>query len=278
MKIREIEEDDLASVTKLFGEAFPRRRAAYWQRGFEKLRALPATASHTRYGYLLESDCVVRGALLTIGDRIDDGFARINLSSWCVHSSYRGIGVFLNAKATSCGARTYVNLSPAEQVVPIIDAFGFKPYTKGVCLLDARAALQPSRGFSLTRYDPHTHYRLAPASKIIAERHHQYGCVVLVLEGGPSPAELLVYRVKWIKHVLPCAQMLFGSPKRILGAVGPLMRHLLRRGIPSALMDIEEPINIFGAHNYIGRNLRYFKGISPAIGDLLYTEFAVFGP
>jgi DNA-binding CsgD family transcriptional regulator len=39
-------------------------------------------------------------------------------------------------------------------VLPIVERFGFKPFTGGVCLLDARAALRPARGWRLTCYEP----------------------------------------------------------------------------------------------------------------------------
>jgi len=278
MKIREIEEADVPSITTLFSEAFPRRRATYWQRGFENMRRLPAIPGRTRYGYLFEADEKVRGVLLSLSTQIGDACPRVNLSSWYAHPSYRMTAGLLHARVMNQKSGSYLNLSPAENVVPMLDALGFKPYTAGVCLLDARVALCPSRGWQLTRYDPSKTNVLPAALTTTAERHHRYGCTVLMLHYGSAPAELLIYRVKWIKGILPCAQMIFGAPEQVLAAAGPLMRHLLRRAIPLALVDIIEPCNMFGARTYAGRNLRYSHGTAPAVGDMLDSEFALFGP
>lgn len=278
MKIREIEEGDLAGVTALFAENFPRRRPAYWQRGFENLCLLPTIPGHPRYGYLLENDGMVQVVLLLLSAQLGDGLPRINFSTWCARPAYRPTAVLLHTRAMKQKAELYLNLSPAEHVVPILEFSGFKPYTGGVCLLDARAALHPGRGCRLTRYDPRRDNGLPAATAIIAARHHRYGCKVLVLHSGSGTAELFIYRLKWIKGILPCAQMLLGTPDRILAAAGPLMRHLLRRGITLALVDITEDIHMVGARTYPGRNLRYAKGAVPAVGDMLDSEFALFGP
>jgi hypothetical protein len=278
MKIREIEEGDLAAVTALFAESFPRRRAAYWQRGFENMCLLPIIPGYPRFGYLLENDSMVQVVLLLLSAQFGDGLPRINFSTWCARPAYRPTAILLHTRAMKQKADLYLNLSPAEHVVPILEVFGFTPYTSGVCLLDARAALHPGRGFRLTRYDPGKDNGLPVATAIIAARHHRYGCKVLLLDNGSGTAELLVYRLKWIKGILSCAQMLLGTPDRILAAAGPLMRHLLSRGIPLALVDITEDIHMFGVRTYPGRNLRYAKGPAPAVGDMLDSEFALFGP
>jgi hypothetical protein len=278
MKIREIEEGDLAAVTALFAECFPRRRPSYWQRGFENVCLLPRIPGYPRYGCLLENDGMVQAVLLLLSAQFGDGRPRINFSTWCARPAYRPTATLLQARAMKQKAELYLNLSAAEHTVPILEVFGFKPYTAGVCLLDARAAALPDRGWRLTRYDPKKDDGLPAATAIIAARHHRYGCTVLVLDSGSGTAELLIYRRKRIKRILPCAQMLLGTPDRIQAAAGPLMRHLLSRGIPLALVDIIEDIHMVGARTYRGHNLRYAKGAAPAVGDMLDSEFALFGP
>jgi hypothetical protein len=56
------------------------------------------------------------------------------------------------------------------------------------------------------------------------------------------------------------------------------MRHLIARGIFLALVDIDEATETVGFRRYPGHNVRYGKGGTPAIGDLLDSEFALFGP
>lgn len=278
MKIREIREADLPAVTALFAEAFPRRRPNYWHRGFKNMRELPAISGHARYGYLCEVDEKVQAALLALSTQVGDACPRINLSAWCARPAYRMMAALLHARVMKQKAESYLNLTPAEHVVPMMQAFGFKPYTGGACLLDARAALHSSRGLYLARYDPSNNNDLSAELTSIASRHFRYGCTVLMLYHGSAPAELLIYRVKWLKGILPCAQMIYGAPEGVLAAAGPLMRHLLKRAIGLALVDITAQCDMFGARIYAGRNLRYSNGVAPAVGDLLDSEFALFGP
>jgi hypothetical protein len=278
MGIREIVEGDLPAVVALLAEGFPRRRPSYWRRGFENMRALPALPAYPRYGYLLEEDAAVQGVILLPSTRIGDVAPRANLSSWYVRAAYRSTAVFLYMQAIKQKGGLHLTLSPSPHALPISEALGFKPYTSGICLLDARAALRPARGWRLTRYDPGSEGSLPPATAEIAARHHRYGCTSLILESAATAPELLVYRPKEIKNLIPCAQMLYGAPERVLAAAGPLMRHLLGRAIPLALFDISEDSESAGARRYPGRNLRYVKGPAPAVGDMLDSEFALFGP
>jgi hypothetical protein len=276
MRVREIKEADLPAVIALFVEAFPRRRRTYWQRGLANMGWQPVIPGHAQYGYLLEADGKVRGALLALSTEDGDVGQRINVSAWCAKPHYRTVAPLLHARVMKQKATSYLNLSPSEATVPIVKALGFEPYTGGVCLLDARAALHPARGWRLTRYRLSKDHCLPETLAKTAARHYRYGCTVLILRRGSGPAELLVYRVKWITGILPCAQMIYGAPDRVLAAAGPLMRHLIRRSIPLALVDIVEYCDMFGARTYMGRNLRYCIGPAPAVGDMLDSELALF--
>jgi hypothetical protein len=278
MAIREIAEEDLPAVVALLAEGFPSRRSVYWHRGFENMRALPALPGYPRYGYLLEEDGAAQGLILLLSSRNADGVPRANLTSWYVRVAYRPKAVFLYKLAIKQNGGLHLNLSPSAHVLPIVERFGFKPYTGGVCLLDARAALRPALGRRLTRYVPGRSFGLPAAAEKLAARHHGYGCTVLILHSGAGAPELIIYRVKWIKGLIPCAQMLLGAPGQVLSAAGPLMRHLLGRAIPLALVDIGEDTQSAGARRYPGRNVRYVKGPAPAVGDMMDSELALFGP
>lgn len=154
MSFREIVEEDLSAVVALLTEGFPRRRPAYWHRGLENMRALPPVPDYPRYGYLLEEDGAVQGVILLLSTRVNNGTIRANISSWYVRGAYRTKAPILYRLATTQEGGLHVNLSPADHVVPIAKAFGFKPYTSGVCLINARASLRPARGSRLRRYDP----------------------------------------------------------------------------------------------------------------------------
>jgi hypothetical protein len=278
MSIREITEDDLPAIVALLTEGFPRRRPGYWRRGLENMRHLPHIPGYPRYGYLLEENGAAQGVLLVLGSLINGTAARANASAWYVREDFRTKAGILYRSAITEADGLHVNFSPATHVVRITRAFGFRPYTEGVCLIDASAALRRSHGWRLTRYVPQLRGDLPALTADLAERHVRYGCTVLLLDNGTAPVELVVYRLKLIKGVIPCAQLLHGTPEHVLAACGPLMRHLLTRGLFLALVDIGETTKTFGFRRFPGRNVRYAKGGTPEIGDLLDSEYALFGP
>jgi hypothetical protein len=92
---------------------------------------------------------------------------------------------------------------------------------------------------------------------------------------------IALYRVKWLKRVVPAARFVAGDPARLVMSSGPLMRVLLQRGIPLALIDA--PLNYApprGLRLLANRERRYAGGTEapPAAGDLRETEIALFGP
>lgn len=278
MSFREIVEADLSAVATLLAEGFPRRRRPYWRRGLDNMRALPPIPGYPRYGYLLEEDGEAQGVILLLTSRINDAPPRANLSSWYVREAYRAKAPILYRLATMQEGGLHVNLSPAEHVVPIARAFGFKPYTSGVCLIDARASLRPARGWRVARFRPARENNLPAPLAEVAARHLGYGCGAMLLENASTPHELVVYRLKFIKDLVPCAQLLHGTPDHVLAAAGPVMRHLIARGILLALVDVGEATKTYGLRCYPGRSLRYAKGGIPEIGDMLDSEYAIFGP
>ena len=91
-------------------------------------------------------------------------------------------------------------------------------------------------------------------------------------------AGLLIHRRKWIRRSLPCSQVILADPDLMLELAGPLMRALASRGSLLALCDFaqtREP----AIGRVFPRGVRYFKGAeAPPVGDLSYSELAIFGP
>jgi hypothetical protein len=103
------------------------------------------------------------------------------------------------------------------------------------------------------------------------------GCDVLRLETD-ARSGLLIHRRKWIKRLLPCSQVIYADPGLIADLAGLVMRALASRGSVLALWDADytrEP----AVGRVFARSIRYFKGAdAPPVGDLSYSELAVFGP
>jgi hypothetical protein len=277
MAIREITDGDLESVRDLLVEGFPLRSDHYWAKGLANLGSLPPVEGFPRYGYLVDADGAVQGLLLTItSDRGVHG-PRTNLSSWYVREEYRQFATFLFRHALKLKNTTFLNTSPSDRVLPILKAFGFKPYTTGVVMLDLRRAMRSrsSRGGVQRLIGDLT--GLSETEGQIAEDHLRMGCDVLRLETDVR-AGLLIHRRKWIKRFLPCSQVIHANPDLMTELAGPVMRALASGGTLLALSDVDQ-----NAEPAIGRvfprGIRYFKGAdAPPVGDLSYSELAVFGP
>jgi hypothetical protein len=162
--------------------------------------------------------------------------------------------------------------------LPIIQAFGFKPYTAGTLLLDPRCLVRTG-GDRAGALGPEEIARFDQPMQDVLREHIGYGCSGLFLDGAGGPMAAL-YRIKWFKRAVPAAQFVFGDPHRLARSAGPLMRKLITRGISFAMMDA--PLDVpggFGVTHMPSREIRYAKGgTTPAAGDLLGTEIAIFGP
>ena len=276
--IREITDDDLEAVRKLLVEGFPLRSEHYWRKGLANLGSLPRVEGFPRYGYLVDADDAPQGLLLTItSDRRAEG-VRTHFSSWYVRERYRHSALLLFRHALELRNTTFINPSPADHILPILKTFGFEPYTGGLVMLDLRIAMRrrSSRG-AVQRLGISDLADLSEPDGQIAEDHLRMGCHVLSLETG-GRAGLLIHRRKWIRRSLPSSQVIFADPELMLELATPVMRALASHGSLLALCDVgqaREP----EIGRLFRRGIRYFKGAeAPAVGDLSYSELAIFGP
>jgi hypothetical protein len=276
--LREIEDTDISELCALLAEGFPRRKFEYWQTALDTLTWRPGLKGYPRYGYCLEVDGRLEGVLLLLTARID-GVIRSNLSSWYMRSRYRVFASLMHQCAVRAKGPVYLNVSPAAHTLRNVETFGFKPYTDGTLIVDATSAFKS--GDSIVRpFAPEAASKLDAATRRTAEVHSGYGCKALLLEDRDGPM-LALYRVKWLKRVVPAARFVAGDPVRLVKSSGRLMRLLLQRGIPLALIDA--PLNYApprGLRLLANRERRYAGGTEapPAAGDLRETEIALFGP
>jgi hypothetical protein len=231
-----------------------------------------------RYGYLVDAEHAAQGLLLTItSDRGADG-VRTHFSSWYVRERYRHFALLLLKHVLELQNTTFINPSPADHVVRIINTFGFEPYTAGMVMVDLRMAMRrrSSRG-SAQRLGLDDLADLSAPEAQIAEDHLRMGCEVLRLKTDVRTG-LLIHRRKWIKRSLPCSQVILADPDLMLELAGPVMRALASRGSLLALCDVDQTREPAIGRVY-RRGVRYFKGAeAPPVGDLSYSELGIFGP
>ncbi len=278
MAFRDIEPGDLPLLPGLLSEGFPATRPDFWAKALDVLDTRPPVEGLPRYGIVLEAKGELQAVMLMLSQR-RGGVRLCNMSSWYVRASHRGYASFMFAHALKTKDVTWLDCSPTPPVVPMIERFGFRPYSAGSVLLDARAAVR--RGPAVAPLKPEALAALKPEARERIEANLRAGCrglVALGVQGGGNGEQPLLYRVARVKRHVPVARFVYGAPEVILTHAGAIARHLLARGIPLALVD--RPI---GAAVPVGRALpgygvRYKRGDdAPPVGDLLDTEYALFG-
>jgi hypothetical protein len=281
IRSRQIADGDMRAVADLLSRGFRRHKPYYWLRAFERLAAHPTPVGMPKYGYLLESNGIPIGAILLVSSIIherDTESIRCNLSSWYVEPSYRSHAVLLFSQALKHRNATYLNVSAAAHVIPIVKAFGFTQYSSGQFV--ALAALSAAQRHGLVRITR----RLPPDASVEAfeldllNAHAQYGCICLwcTTSGGAHP---FVFLPRVVRGFIPCAQLIYC--RDVLDFVRfarPIGRFLALRGRPLVLIDANGPIPGLSGKYFHGVAPKYFKGpAQPRLGDLSFTEAALFG-
>jgi hypothetical protein len=282
LRARQIDEGDAAVVADLLARGFPDRPRTFWHGVLARLRERPVPAGAPKCGYLLESDGAVVGALLLIFSRLGVGeqaITRCNVSSWFVEPAFRGYASLLVSRAFSHKHVTYLNITPAPHTVPILLAQGYQQYSNGIFIAlsvpqvrggDGRTRIVPAESASRSWGEPFEHELLT--------EHARYGCLSFwcVTKDDARP---FVFRPRALKRVVPCAQLIYArSMDDVVRFAGRIGRFLAARGRPLVVLDANGPIPGLVGRYFDARQPKYFRGPDrPRLGDLVYSEAAMFG-
>ena len=266
VQCRPIAQNDLEGLADLLTRGFPGTRRDYWTAGFARWNTLPAIAEMPRYGYLLDTGFGPAGAILMISSR-RGAHVVSNLCGWHVDPQWKGHAGLLISMATKFRQVTYLNASPAPKIWRALQAQGFSPYNFGRTAVFAL----PGRGAVSERIPDDL-----PEAQLLRD-HRAMGWMSLTVEkdGIVSPFVLAPRHLD--KPKVPVMDVMFcrgaGDLRRCAGA---LARHFLPRGKLGFLIDGD--MESLLSHYAEGREPRYFKGpYRPVLGDLAYTEKAIFG-
>jgi hypothetical protein len=283
IRCRRIEDADLPAVVDLLTRGFsPRRTRAFWHDVIERLRNRPTPAELPRYGYLLETGDRLVGAILQIfsiiraTDRAPS--TRCNVSSWYVDPEFRGYAPLLVARAIKQKAVTYLNISSVPHTRPILQAQGYTRYSNGIFV--TVPALTGGAGARVRICEaPAVPQAACDADeRALLEEHVRYGCVSLWCETGDGVYPF-VFRPRRVKRLVPCAQLVYcRSIDDFVRFARPLGLTLARHGRPLVILDANGPVPGLPGKYFDETMPRYFKGAAPPrLGDLAYTEAALFG-
>jgi hypothetical protein len=273
---REIADADLTAVTDLLTQGFERTRA-FWEQAMARLHARTPPASLPKYGYLLDDNGTAVGVLLLICTTIEhDGKPQIrcNSSSWYVEPKYRWYSLQLAIRAKRRTDVTYTNLTPNLNTLPLVEVQGFTRYCNG--RLVAAPALADNRDAEVYWFSEGDDWQLSRFEANLLIDHADYGCISLVCATADAtyPFVFLPQR----KGLVPSAYLVYC---RDLGEfvhyAAPIGRFLAAHGLPLVGLDANGPIaGLTG--RYSDGEPKYYKGPDqPRLGDLAYSERAMFG-
>jgi hypothetical protein len=282
VRFRLIADSDVNDVVELLTRGFaPRRSRVFWQDAMARLAAHTAPPGAPRYGYMLDGGNGPVGVILVVSSirPMGDGAqVRSNFSSWYVEPAFRSYASLLISQAIRHKDVTYLNLTSVAHTRPILQAQGYTCYAGGVFI--AAPALQIFARGPRTRLVPAD--AMPRASFAAFERqvlldHARYGCTAVWCE-TEERAHPFVFRLRTLKGI-PCAQLIYcRDVEDCVRFAGPLGRYLALRGRPFLLIDANGPIPGLVGKYFDQKMPRYFRGPQrPRLGDLAYTEVAMFG-
>ena len=280
VRCRQIVDSDISNLADFLTRGFPMRSRQYWLNGLARLASHPTPIGSPKYGYALESDGTLVGVILLITSSIQTANAstiRCNISSWFVEPAFRTHATLLISRAMSRSGVTYVNISASRHTQPTVEAQGFSQYTTGqfVAIPGMQRAIGEARVVEIDRL---LDIPFEPYERDLLLAHSGYGCLSLWCETAEG-AYPFVFVPRMIKGVVPCVQIIYCRDiSDYVRFARPLGWHLALRGRPFVIIDSNGPIPGLRGLYFEGATPKYFKGPErPRLGDLAYTEAAMFG-
>ena len=281
IQARQISEPDIPGVVDLLARGFDAHSKEFWHDALGRLADHRTPDGFPKYGYLLESDGSLVGAILLIFSRMGDGSSatiRCNLSSWYVEPAFRSYAGLLAAKALSRKDVTYLNVSAAPHTWPLLKVQGYRRYSEGIFYAAPALQVRSSSARVTLAGSQSDRSAFGPFERELLSEHSKYGCLSLQCVGADQ-AYPFVFRPRLHKGVLPYLQLIYcRDVGDLVRFAGPLGRYLLSRGYPLVALDANGPIpGLIGQYRH-PRQPKFFKGPErPRLGDLAYTEIAMLG-
>lgn len=277
IRSREIADADRTEVAKLLarGLGYSKR---YYSGVLERLKHLRTPPGFPKFGYLMESDRKIVGAILMIFTELRDGTVRCHVTSWYVEPQFRFYATLFYSKALKRQDVTYLNTSARPHAREIINVQGFQKYSDGefaaVPLAHFAKARSQVKVFA-GKATPNAH--VDPFERDLLLTHAAAGCVTLwcVESGRAYP---FVFRRLLFKGFIPGAQLIYcNAVDDFVRFIWPIARYLALRGILVVRLDTNGPVPGLIGKYFPDMQPRFYKGIEPRLGDLAYTQVAICG-
>lgn len=234
VRCRPIGDADLEAVADLLARGFPGRTRGYFLHGLHRVRARKAPDGLPQYGYMLERGHRPVGAVLLIFSRRSPRHEpRCNIASWYVEPQFRMHAAMLSAMALKHRDVTYLNVTPAPNTWPILEAQGYRRYCDGLFVsFPALAAASPAQRVEMIVRA--RDYERAIAGADLPEREIEVlreaadcGCTSAIVRSpdGMAPFVFLPFRVRSGRIPLPAMQLVYArAPQDFIDCAGALGR------------------------------------------------------
>ncbi|HWU25925.1 MAG TPA: hypothetical protein VN154_05935 [Rhizomicrobium sp.] len=278
LRCRQIVEEDKEAIVDLLTEGFDRPRE-FWVEVFAKLSARDTPKGLPRYGYTLEADGTLVGVLLLIFAFLEDAVSiRCNVSSWYVKPEFRTYASMLVSRALHYREATYFNLTPAPATVPILKALGYMELSGGK-FYSFPVLHKPMQGARIQVVSDRAAFGL-DISRFEAElmrSHAAFGCLSLVCRTKDGAYPFVFSRRRVGRYFRGALLIYCRNTADFIPCAGTLGRFLAKRGILSIILHANGPIpGLLGW--FAKRSPTFYRGTQPPpLGDLAFSECAMFG-
>ena len=283
IRARQIADADVEDVINVLTRGFAADRSRkFWVDMLRCLSERPVPEGYPRYGFLMESNGAVVGVIILIFSTVwVNGAAKIrgNVSSWYVDPAFRSYAPMLASQAPKYKNATILNISASPHTHLMVKAWRFTRYSNGLFAAipalsrapdDASVRIIAAREEPNAPYDPH--------DRDLLHEHEDFGCKGLwcVTQQEAHP---FLFRMRHVKHILPTAQLIYcRSIEDFVRFARPIGWHLARSACFFTLLDANGPIPGLIGKYYDDKYPKFFLGPDPPrMGDLAYTETAMFG-
>jgi hypothetical protein len=280
LRVREITESDQEAVARLLAKGF-QRPVWYYAEALRRLSRHRTPPGRSKYGFMMEADGVVVGAVLLVFSTLHAGAnasTRCNVTSWYVEPEYKSYAAVFTSRALRHKDATYINISARPAARPIVLAQGFRCYSNGQYVAAPALRLRSTGGpVKVCGVTTTPDFPFEAGDQELLEAHAAFGCMSLWCV-TPERAYPFVFLPRLFKRILPGAQLIYCRDiEDVVRFAGPLGRYLAARGKLVISIDANGPIAGLEGRYVAGKSPRFFKGPHPPrLGDIAYTQAAMF--
>jgi N-acetylglucosaminyl-diphospho-decaprenol L-rhamnosyltransferase len=277
IRSREITDGDFDTLATFLGNGLGYPSQQFLQI-FNQLSQHSTPAGFPRYGYVLQKDNTIVGAVILIFSTIWSEGApaiRCHVASLYVEPHFRPYATLFFAKALRYKDVTYINTSARLPTRPVIAAQGFMKYSNGQFIAfsglnffsrpeDNHVEIVGSDTIPNASFDAHEQELLMT--------HAKYGCISLwcTTAGHAYP---FVFQERLFRGFIPGVQLIFCRDiQDFVRFSRPLGSYLASRGKIVVRIDSNGSIPGLIGMYLDGMEPRFYKGAKPRLGDLAYTQ------